>query len=355
MMRLTVAWVRSRVDAAGAVGDRDERRRQRRQPRDRLPQRLFHLLGLRRKKLEGDPHAGRRAGRKAAGAGLGQRVHQATSRRLAMRKARIVGKPQRHRDLALGSRLRGHAGVDRAFEAGLLHPLDHRLGGKAEPAVGMLLAQELEIVGCEVDTRSRPLRTQHPRRLADRAAAVIEEVQHLVHDHDVEGIPRQREVKNIALADAAIFDAGTVEPAARQRQHVEVEIDADAALDLGREQFQNAPGAGAEVEQRPERPVEQQPCGFPLRRRHRAACRRADAIPLRGMAPEIILRRLNPVAPHVVEPLAVAHDDRHPPDRARAISRCTTAAAGPCSARRKNAHAPSRKRSTSPASVNSLR
>ena len=40
--------------AAGAIGHRDEIRRERREPRDRLPEILLHLLGLRRKELERD-------------------------------------------------------------------------------------------------------------------------------------------------------------------------------------------------------------------------------------------------------------------------------------------------------------
>src|SRR5437762_11911547 len=40
--------------ATGAVGHGDEIGAQWRQPRDRFPQRLLHLLGLGRKKLEGD-------------------------------------------------------------------------------------------------------------------------------------------------------------------------------------------------------------------------------------------------------------------------------------------------------------
>ena len=54
--------------AAGAVGDRDEVGRERRQPRDRFPQRLLHLLGLRREELERDADAASVAGVEAAGA-----------------------------------------------------------------------------------------------------------------------------------------------------------------------------------------------------------------------------------------------------------------------------------------------
>ena len=86
------------------------------------------------------------------------------------------------------------------------------------------------------------------------------------------------------------LQAGAVEPGARQRQHVERQIEAEAALDVGREQFEHAAGAGAEIEQRAERLVGQ-------RRADRVFDRGvgdmqlADAVPLGGVAAEIILRR----------------------------------------------------------------
>src|SRR5262249_11982303 len=68
--------------AARAVGDRDEIRLERRKAGDRVPQRLFHLLGLRREELEGDADAAlpaiAEALDEAAGARLG--LHHATSR-----------------------------------------------------------------------------------------------------------------------------------------------------------------------------------------------------------------------------------------------------------------------------------
>ena len=61
------------------------------------------------------------------------------------------------------------------------------------------------------------------------------------------------EVVDVALAHAAMLEAGAIEPRARERQHVERQIEAEAALDIGGEQFEHAPGAGAEVEQRADR------------------------------------------------------------------------------------------------------
>ena len=119
----------------------------------------------------------------------------------------------------------------------------------------VLLAQELEIVRREVDDQQPALRPQHAGRLADRARAVVEEVQHLVDDHHVERVARQRQVVDVALPHAAMAQAGAVEPGARHGQHVEREVDAEAALEVGAEQFEHAAGAGAEVEQRAERPV----------------------------------------------------------------------------------------------------
>ena len=135
------------------------------------------------------------------------------------------------------------------LEAGGVEPLGHGLGRKAEPAMGMLVAQELEIVRREIDHQQPPGRPQHPRRLLDGARAVVEEVQHLVDDDEIEGIARQRQIVDVALPDAAMTQAGAIEPRARHGQHVERKIEAEAAFDLGAEQLQHAAGAGAEIEQ----------------------------------------------------------------------------------------------------------
>jgi len=52
-----------------------------------------------------------------------------------------------------------------------------------------------------------------------------------------------------------VAQSGAVEPRAGGREHVEGEIEAEAALDLRSEQFEHAPGAGAEIEQRAHRRV----------------------------------------------------------------------------------------------------
>ena len=75
-------------------------------------------------------------------------------------------------------------------------------------------------------------RPQHARRLADGACAVFKEVQHLMDDDDVERVARQREIIDVAMAHAAMPVPGAVEPLARQRQHVERQIEPEAALDV---------------------------------------------------------------------------------------------------------------------------
>ena len=99
--------------------------------------------------------------------------------------------------------------------------LRHRLAGEAEPAMGVLVAQEFKIVRREIDDQEAPTRPQHTRRLADGARAVVEEVQHLMDDDDVERIARQSEVVDVGVADAAILQAGAVEAGAGERQHIE--------------------------------------------------------------------------------------------------------------------------------------
>ena len=128
-------------------------------------------------------------------------------------------------------------------------------------------------------------------------------------DDDVEGIARQRQVVDVALPHAAMLAGRRGRAGARKRQHVGRQVDAEAALDLRPEQFEHAPGAGAEIEQRAERPV-----GSAARIAASTGVvgdmQLADAVPLGGMAREIGLRRRGPGGAHAGEPLAVARDGR---------------------------------------------
>ena len=165
---------------------------------------------------------------------------------------------------------------------------------------------------------------------------------------------RHREIVDVALPHAAMAQARALDARARQQQHVEREIDAEPALDVAGRTFpacgrcrcrdRAASGTAARRARRGSRSP-------PPRRRH-AAC---------GCGPIARHARGNNPAPPRRAPRAPRTAAR---GRARAIgsegsSRATSARASsalpPRSARRKNAQAPSRKRSTSPASTSSLR
>ena len=75
------------------------------------------------------------------------------------------------------------------------------------------------------------------------------------------------------------------------------------------EQFQHAPGAGAEIEQRADRLVGERRADR-LFDRGVGDVQLADAVPLGGMAAEIVLRGGGARGAHRGEPLAVAGDDR---------------------------------------------
>ena len=65
----------------------------------------------------------------------------------------------------------------------------------------------------------------------------------------------ERQIVDVALPHAAMFQAGAFQPVARQQQHVEREVESESALDLAAEQFEHAAGAGAEIQKRSERLV----------------------------------------------------------------------------------------------------
>src|ERR1700730_4351775 len=104
-------------------------------------------------------------------------------------------------------------------------------------------------------------------------------------------------------------DAGMGEPAAGESQHLVAEIDAETALDLGTEQFENATRPGPEIKQGTERAGKQQGADFRLDRVI-GGVKLANAVPLGCVAAEIVLGRLDPRGPHAGEPLAGAGKDR---------------------------------------------
>ena len=125
------------------------------------------------------------------------------------------------------------ASVQRDFKPGRLHPLRHRLRGEAEPAMGVLVAQKLEIVRREIHHQQAAGRTQHARRFANGARAIVKKMQDLMNEHRVKGVVRQRELVDISVPHAAMAQSRAIEPRPRERQHVEGEIEAKAARDIG--------------------------------------------------------------------------------------------------------------------------
>src|SRR5690554_4752747 len=101
----------------------------------------------------------------------------------------------------------------------------------------------------EVDNEKTPAGAEHTGRLRQRPLRVVEIVQYLMDGDDVEGIPPEGQIVDVAQTDLGAGDTGTVEIGAGDRQHVGGGIDADGADVQRREQFQEAAGTGAEIEE----------------------------------------------------------------------------------------------------------
>ena len=77
------------------------------------------------------------------------------------------------------------------FEACRLEPALHLAIGKAQPAMGEIIAQELEVMRREIGDGQPPARPHHPRRLGNRGARIVEIMQHLMEQYRVKAsIPR---------------------------------------------------------------------------------------------------------------------------------------------------------------------
>ena len=227
----------------------------------------------------------RRAASAAEAARRGCRSHHATSRADgAHRDARIAREPERHGDLAVGARLRRQRcdAASTSRPAALIHCVTVS-GAKPSRRCACSLAQEFQVVRREIDDQQPPARAQHARGLADRARAVVEEVQHLMDDHDVEGIRRRsadRRCRPAARCNAC-------RPARSSRARASASMSSDRSMPSPRsmsraEQFEHAAGAGAEIEQRAERPVGERVADRGLDRRV-GDMQLADAVPLGGV------------------------------------------------------------------------
>src|SRR3974390_2054920 len=110
--------------------------------------------------------------------------------------------------------------------------MPHRLRRETEAAMRELLRKEFLLVWREGDDQWPPAGTEHPRGFLDRARSVVEKMQNLMQDDDVEGVIAERQVVEVALPHTAMLDARSLQPVARDRQHVERQIEPEAALDV---------------------------------------------------------------------------------------------------------------------------
>ena len=198
--------------------------------------------------------------------------------------------------------------LKRRLEPGVLHPVTDLRRREAEPVVGMLLAQELEVVRGEVDDQQPAAGREHARRLPDGERRIRQEVQHLMHDDGVGDAVRQAEGVDIAMAHLRARQLRLRQVAAGVGKHRVAEVEADAALVAVGEQLEDAPGAGAEIDQQLERTVPQR-LDDGLLDVVLGDMQGANAVPVGGVRLEIGLRRGFALALQGVGALTVAGDD----------------------------------------------
>ena len=159
----------------------------------------------------------------------------------------------------------------------------------------------------EIDHQQAAARRKHARRLGNRRAGLLREMQHLVEDDAVGASIAQRQCVHVALSQAGAFDTGRLELDPGQAQHFRRAVDADGAVRLRSEQLQHPAGAGADVEQVAKRSVEQQAGDRPLNLAL-GNVQGADAVPGRGMRLEIAASGLGPIGPDRLQPRDVGRE-----------------------------------------------
>ena len=194
-------------------------------------------------------------------------------------------------------------------EAGLREQSGDFSVGKAEAAVRVLVAQRLFLMRRKVDDEQTAAGREHPRRLAQRAARIVEKMQNLMHDREVDGVALDRQRIDVALTQLHIVEAGLFETAARDAEHGGGKIDADGAFRLGREQLEHPAGAGPKIEKVAHRLVADD-LAHRLFDALLGDVQRADAVPLLGMRGEIAGGVLGARVTHLGESRAIAGEKR---------------------------------------------
>ena len=165
-------------------------------------------------------------------------------------------------------------------------------------------AQLLAVVRREIDDQQPPARPQHARRLGDRRARLLREVEHVVQDRDIRRAIRHRQRIQVRLAQFGVGPVVQLRP--RQPQHLRRPVDAQRAVRLVAEQLQHPPRARTDIDQAAERPGAQH-------RRHRRLdlalrdVERSDRIPFAGMPLEPRGRARRAIGAHRGQARGVRH------------------------------------------------
>ena len=129
------------------------------------------------------------------------------SPRAAVRRAHAGGdrtgsvpEPQRHGE-TVGRAGRRELPVGDPLQTCVAQPGVDRVRGEPQSAMGVLAAQEVQLVRREVDDEQSAARGDEACRLVHRTRRVVEIVQHLVHDHEIEALGFERRAVDVALAE----------------------------------------------------------------------------------------------------------------------------------------------------------
>ena len=178
--------------------------------------------------------------------------------------------------------------------------------------MGVLRAQEFELMGREIHDQNTSTRSEDSNGFAQCRLRIVQEVQHLMKKDGIEAAcgltVAKGEAINVTTTDLAIESAGPSQPVARNRKHFRTDIDADAALDVRREQLKHSPRAGARVQHRIEAVTPEQAHNrrFHIMLGH---MQRANPLPLRCRGTEIGGRLLRPQRAHFRETSPVVHEN----------------------------------------------
>ena len=119
---------------------------------------------------------------------------------------------------------------------------------EAEPAVSVIQAEVLKLVGSKIGNHHTPARSQQPRRLANHARGLVCKMEDLMNRSQIDGVVIEGKRVHVRQPHVVVTQSGSLKICTGNGEHLVREIYTNAPGHVRRQNLENSTGAGADIE-----------------------------------------------------------------------------------------------------------